>query len=66
LLRYKLPVDPYSEDKHARLDTDSDQDHLELVKLFLNTDPHWVLENDLGIQLHDLQVLHYLLAIISP
>jgi hypothetical protein len=49
LQRRKLPVDPCSEDKQAHLDTNSDQDHLDLVKLFLDTDPHWILENDIGM-----------------
>jgi hypothetical protein len=42
----KLPVDPYLEDRQACLDIDSDQDHLVFVNSFLDTDPHWVLEND--------------------
>jgi hypothetical protein len=49
LQRRKLSVDPCSENKQARLDTDSDQDLLDLVKSFLDTDPHWVFENDLGM-----------------
>jgi hypothetical protein len=47
LMQCKLPIDPYLEDRHARLDINSDQDHLVLVNSILNTDPHWVLENDL-------------------
>jgi hypothetical protein len=49
LRQRKLPADPYLKDKQALLDTDSNQDHLDLVKLFLDTNPHWVLENDLGM-----------------
>jgi hypothetical protein len=45
-LQRKLLVDPFLEDKQACLDIDSDQDYLDLVKLFLDTIPHWVLEND--------------------
>jgi hypothetical protein len=49
LQQRKLPIDPCLEDKHARLDTDSDQCYLDLVKPFLDTNPHWVLKNDLGM-----------------
>jgi hypothetical protein len=45
----KLPVDPCLEDRQARLDIDSDQNHLVLVNSVLDIDLHWVLENDLGI-----------------
>jgi hypothetical protein len=47
LWRHKLPIDPYSDDKHGRLNINSDQDHLDLVKLFLDTDLYWVIENNL-------------------
>ena len=40
LQQRKLPIDPYSKDKQAHLDIDTNQDHLNLVKSFLNTDPH--------------------------
>jgi hypothetical protein len=49
LRQRKLPVDPCLKDTEARLDTNSDQDHLDLVKSFLDIDSHWVLENDLGM-----------------
>ena len=49
LRQYKPPIDPYLEDKHAHLDTDSDQGHLDLVQSFLDIDLHWVLKNDLRI-----------------
>jgi hypothetical protein len=49
LRQRKLPVDPCSKDKHACLDNDSDQDHLDLVNSVLDTDPHWILENNLGM-----------------
>jgi hypothetical protein len=49
LRQRKLPVDLYLKDRQAHLDTDNDQGHLDLVNLFLDTDPHCVLENDLGM-----------------
>jgi hypothetical protein len=47
--RHKLLIDPCLEDRQAHLDIDSNQDHLVLANLFLDIDPHWVLENDLGM-----------------
>jgi hypothetical protein len=42
----KPPVDPCLEDRHGCLDIGSDHDHLILVNAFLDSNPHWVFEND--------------------